>query len=72
VFATPEPESVGVSVTVCALVFQPEPIDAVLSVVLGSVESGVGVKLVVVPLLPATSLAKTPTGPGLVEVLVQA
>jgi hypothetical protein len=49
VFATPDPESVGVSVTVWAVVCHPEPIEAVLSVVLGSVASGVGVKSLALP-----------------------
>ena len=58
--------------TVWVVAVQFEPIAAVLSVVDGGVESGVGTNCASRPLLPATSVAWTPSVPGGVGVPFQA
>ena len=58
------------SVTVWPACFQPEPIVALLSVVEGAAESGVGVNGASALLLPAASAAWTPRAPGGVEAAV--
>ncbi len=57
--AAPEAESVGVSVTVWVVFLQVLPIDAVLSVVAGAVESLVKVSVGAVAVLPAASAPVT-------------